>query len=597
MPNRPLATIAALVAVAALPAQIDPVLRAALEVLPKGAHTTVFVYLADQVPLATLVADLDHMNATRRFRHEHVVTSLQKLAAATQPVVRRAIDELVAIDEVASVVPFWIWNGFAVRGTRGAIERLALMPEVGQILWAGSDQPGTEDAIGSVTAPIDAPAPTFVPETGLLECKADFLWNLGYTGSDVLVANIDTGVAGNHPALASRWRGLQPGVPASAAWHDPIAGTVFPVGRSDHGTHTMGTICGDDGGQNQIGMAPDAQWIASNPIDAPGTRAQKNVWYNQGIQWMADPDGNPLSVDDVPDVCGNSWGVRDAANGVGPCSAVFSAALDAAEASTVVFVWSAGNEGTTGPRVPADRVASTTNSFTVGALEPGSTVIASYSSRGPSTCSPTNNIKPEVSARGSSVRSSVRNGGYSLLSGTSMAAPHVAGAAALLRDVWSEATVTEVKNLLMQSAADLGTVGEDNTFGHGRIDLQAAYTLLLAQRPRLSLAAMGTRQVVHPGETAWTHVSISSYSTSAEPVTLSLELRIDDLPTGLYFVAPVTLVLPAGFHNRDLPIPVPFSIPTNVDPSLLNRPMEVRAEAVQNNVVLSSAGYRFQIQL
>jgi len=61
-------------------------------------------------------------------------------------------------------------------------------------------------------------------------------------------------------------------------------------------------------------MTKARMWIATNPIDAPGTRAQKNVWYNQGIQWIADPDGNPATVTDVPDVCSNSWGVRDPAN-------------------------------------------------------------------------------------------------------------------------------------------------------------------------------------------------------------------------------------------------------------------------------------------
>ncbi|MBK8101359.1 MAG: S8 family serine peptidase [Planctomycetes bacterium] len=579
----------------ALPGDIDPALQAVLANLKPNEQTTVFVYLRDQVPLTDTVAALDRMNATRQFRHWLVVSSLQDLAAGTQPPVKRVLDELDAIGEVSMVTPFWIFNGFAVRGTRGAIERLALLPAVGQIVWAGSDQPGTQDAI-DIEELAPAPLPLPVPETGLTECKADFLWNLGFTGTSALVANVDTGVDGNHPALRSRWRGLLPGVPASAAWHDVITNTTFPVGRGSHGTHTMGTICGDDGLGNQIGMAPGARWIASNPIDASGTRAQKNVWYNQGIQWMADPDGNPLTVDDVPDVCSNSWGVRDAANGVGPCSPVFYASLDAAEASTVVFCWSAGNEGATGPRVPADRVASPTNTFTVGALEPGSLVIASYSSRGPSTCAATGNIKPEVSARGSSVRSSVPGGGYSLLSGTSMACPHVAGAVALLRDVWPEISVTRAKTLLMDTAVDLGTAGEDNTFGFGRIDLQRAYNQLIAERPVVAVSAMGTRQVIRPGQTAWTHVALSSWSPNAETVTLALELWIDGGPTGLYFLAPTTITIPAGFHNRTTPFAIPFPIPANIDPQFLNRPIEVRASAVQGMTEISAAGYRFVIQ-
>ncbi|HLQ39130.1 MAG TPA: S8 family serine peptidase, partial [Planctomycetota bacterium] len=418
---------------------------------------------------------------------------------------------------------------------------------------------------------------------------------LGYTGQNVVVANVDTGVDGTHPALASRWRGAQPGVPASAAWFDPVSGSVFPNPRADHGTHTMGTLCGDDGAGNQIGMAPGAKWIASNPIDAPGTRAQKNVWYNQAIQWMADPDGNPSTVTDVPDVCSNSWGVRDAANGVGPCSPVFNAALDAAEASTVVFVWAAGNESTLGPRVPADRAVTPTNSFTVGALDVGSTVIASFSSLGPTTCPGPNMIKPEVSARGVNVRSSVPGGGYTTMSGTSMATPHVAGAVALLRDVWSELTVQRAKELLMEQSFDLGTPGEDNTYGHGRIDLQQAYGALIAERPLVAVSVMGTRQVIRTGQTAWPQIVLSSYSQNAELVTLSIEVLIDNASLGLYFLPPTLIFLPPGFNNRSTPLPIAFPIPANLDPSLLNRPIEVRGVVRQGAAVLSQAGYTFVI--
>ncbi|MEZ5963222.1 MAG: S8 family serine peptidase [Planctomycetota bacterium] len=573
---------------------IEPALRAVLDRMLLEQQTTVFVHMKEQVPLADLVARLDAMQATRQFRHELVVRSLRQLATRTQGPVANAIAELRSIGQVTEVVPFWIFNGFAVRGSKAAILRLAEMPEIGSIAWAGSDEPGTEDAIGATVVAASAPAP-MAPESGLLECRADYVWSQGYTGRSAVVANIDTGVDGSHPALSARWRGRVSGVPAIAAWFDPINGTSVPTGRGSHGTHTMGTICGDDGGANQIGMAPGALWIASNPIDASGTRAQKNIWYNQGIQWTADPDGDPATVDDVPDVCSNSWGVRDAANGVGPCSTVFNASLDAAEASTVVFVWAAGNEGATGPRVPADRVESPTNTFTVGALDVGSTTIASFSSRGPSTCASTNNVKPEVSARGVSVRSSVPGGGYSSLSGTSMATPHVAGAVALLRDVWSELTVPHAKDLLMRTADDLGTVGEDNSYGWGRINLQSAYDQLLLERPPVAISVMGTQQTVRLGQAAFAHVVLSGYSANTEPIIVSIELYFDNQATGYYFVPPVALNWPAGLNNRNQPLVLPFPVPANLGSEFLNKPVEFRGVVRQGTNVLSEAGYVFTI--
>jgi bacillopeptidase F len=591
--NRALLLSAAALVSSVAAGEIDPALRAVLDRLPPDQQTAVFVYLERQVAVADLVVRLDRMNATRAFRNQLVVTSLRELAARTQPVVLNAIAELRVIQQVSEVTPFWIFNGFALRGTRAAIERLAVMPEVGLIMWAGSDEPGSRDLIEPISQGPASQVATAVPESGLLECRADYVWNQGFTGRNVIVANVDTGVDGNHPALRARWRGTVSGVPVRAAWFDPVANSMFPVGRNSHGTHTMGTICGDDGAGNQIGMAPGALWIASNPIDAAGTRAQRNIWYNQAIQWCADPDGNPATADDVPDVCSNSWGVRDPANGVGPCSPVFNAALDAAEASTVIFCWANGNEGTTGPRVPADRVASPTNSYTVGALEVGSQTIASFSSRGPSTCATTNNIKPEVSARGVSVRSALIGTTYGLMSGTSMACPHVAGGLALLRDVWSEITVVQAKDLMMRTCDDLGTAGEDNTYGWGRINMQRAYDQLLLERPAVAVSVMGTVQSVRLGQSAISHLVLSSYSAQSQAIVISLEVVFEGVPTGIYLIPPVPLAVPPGFSNRAMPLPIGLFIPPNLDPSLLNRPVEIRGEVRIGQNVVSSAGYQF----
>ncbi|MBN2490249.1 MAG: S8 family serine peptidase [Planctomycetes bacterium] len=576
--------------------ELDPILAYRLNQAGPGEPVPAFVLLSEQVDLEAMVAWLDRMQATRAFRHEQVVRALQARAAASQPAVRALLERLRHEGKVARYESFWIFNGFFVEADRDAFRRLAWREDVGRIYYAGEEN--SVDLIQPVSVepsldfnPLDA------PESGLIECKADFLWNLGFTGKGRIVANIDTGVDGNHNALKARWRGLVAGVPAQAAWYDPVKSTSFPAGRSSHGTHTMGTICGNDGGSNQIGMAPGAWWIASNPIDASGTRAQKNVWYNQAIQWCADPDGNPATVGDVPDVCSNSWGVRDPSNGVPPCSPIFNASIDAAEAATVVFVFAAGNEGTTGPRVPADRIASDTNTFSVGSLDVGSLALSSFSSRGPSPCD-SKTVKPEVCARGSSVRSSVPNNSYSTLSGTSMATPHVAGAVALLRDVWPEVTVERVKRILMETADDLGTAGEDNLYGWGRINCEKAYQKLIAERPVVSVRCMGTRQQWKMGETFYAHASITNHSAAPAAVRLELQFYFQDAPTSLILLLPTDLTLPGGLSNEASPLvirlPIPKGLPAGVlDPSLWSFRGTVRKAG--GGAVLNQSDYRFTV--
>ena len=139
---------------------------------------------------------------------------------------------------------------------------------------------------------------------------------------------------------------------------------------------------------------------------------------------------------------------------------------------------------------PASRAASETSSFSVGAVDAQEPVfpyyIANFSSRGPSRCDDIS-IKPEVVAPGVAVYSSIPGpgGAYDVLSGTSMAGPHVAGTVALIRQVNPDISPEAVKLLLMQTARDLSGVDEDNTFGHGIIDAYAAVVAAGANFGRL----------------------------------------------------------------------------------------------------------------
>ncbi|MCA9753324.1 MAG: S8 family serine peptidase, partial [Gemmatimonadetes bacterium] len=176
----------------------------------------------------------------------------------------------------------------------------------------------------------------------------------------------------------------------------------------------------------------------------------------------------------------NSWGVNEGFSGYLDCDSRWWTAMDNCEAAGVVLTWSAGNEGpgSTSLRSPADRADSPYNAFSVGStITSPPYTISSFSSRGPSGCGGAYAMKPEVSAPGSNIYSAQPGGGYQLLSGTSMAGPHVAGVVALMRAANPDLDVETVKQILMDTAVDLGTVGEDNTYGHGIIN---AYEAVLA---------------------------------------------------------------------------------------------------------------------
>jgi subtilisin family serine protease len=354
-------------------------------------------------------------------------------------------------------------------------------------------------------------------------------------------------------------------------------------------------MCGDDG-TNRIGVAPRAEWIASDAIFGSNL-GQIRIDAIAAFQWCADPDANPRTVDDVPDANCNSWGFSPFAHGVAQCDASFWQAIDVAEAAGVVVVFAAGNEGSRGAtslRTPADRATTPLNCFSVGALQPGSQLIASFSSRGPSGC-PGNPIKPEVCAQGQSVRSAFRGGGFSVLSGTSMACPHVAGAAALLRHVDPNLSSSQVKQLLFDSAADLGNPGEDNTFGNGRIDLEAAYNLLRSRQAVVSVGVVTpTGRVARGRDLVW---ALAFTNNTNQPQNVVLVLELEAAGVRVPLAGPALLTLPGGFTlEPDWPTQS-LAIPANLDTfyTTLRFVLRMRALDPSSMTTIASAETEFVI--
>lgn len=428
------------------------------------------IIMAKQFDVVAFKQMMTMANSTRQERNRYVLTALQEIATNTQPDLLAYLEQARQNGMVGEFKGFWIINAIIGQLSKDIIYEVAGRSDVDIIyLW---QEP---DLIKPVSYNTDAPVITGV-EPGLEAIGAPEMWALGYTGAGRLVANIDTGVDGNHPALYSRWRGNN-GHPADECWLDTTnPNSDFPYDNDWHGTHTMGTLTGlGENTGDTIGVAFGAQWIAARAIVYGGSVVQ-------AFQWVTNPDGDIHTFDDVPDVVSNSWGYYDFT-----CPTYCWTLIDNCEAAGVVVVFAAGNRSNEDPLygsvwAPASRNTTPYNTFSVGAINGHnpSYPIASFSARGPSQCDSLT-IKPEVVAPGVNVRSSIPGGGYQggyIWSGTSMACPHVAGAVALLRQFNPNATVDTIKWALMETAHDLGDPREDNDYGHGIINVREALDLM-----------------------------------------------------------------------------------------------------------------------
>jgi hypothetical protein len=282
---------------------------------------------------------------------------------------------------------------------------------------------------------------------------------------------MDTGVDMNHPDLVDKWRG------GTNSWYDPHGIYENPFDNDGHGTGVMGIMVGGSAGGSAIGVAPNAQWIAVKLFDDAGLALESDI--HLGFQWLLDPDGNP-DTDDAPDVVNNSWGLEQVPD---QCieNVLFRDDIQILKQAGIAVVFAAGNEGPD----PATSIspANYPEGFAVGAINESLDIFQqfeNFSSRGPSTCD--GSIYPQVIAPGVRVRTAdltIFSVPYFNWSGTSFAAPHAAGAMALLMGAFPDVTVSDLESALQESAVDLGVAGPDNDHGHGFIDVLEAYYLLI----------------------------------------------------------------------------------------------------------------------
>ncbi len=381
--------------------------------------------------------------------------------------------------------PYYLVNALEVDG--GPLLRLwlSLRDDVDRVL----DNPELR--------PLPAPAP---PSTGDLTVPDEPLWNLtsinaplvwselGVTGETIVIGQSDSGVEGSHPELATTYRGATsdqaPG--DTYNWLDPWNQSPSPSDTGGHGTHTLGSIVGQN-----VGVAPGASWIGCVNLDRNLANPAR---YLDCMQFLFAPypqDGDPFTDGRAAlgaHIFNNSWACPPL-EGCDPES--LRSAVESLRQAGVFFVTSAGNSGSDCGSV-SDPPAIYDAVFSVGAIDESGDV-APFSSRGPVEVDGSGRVKPDLAAPGVDVLSAFPGGTYAEFSGTSMASPHVAGVIALL---WSanpdligdiertEAILAETAQPFSDALHGIPACGSDserpdNATGYGIVDALAATRLAL----------------------------------------------------------------------------------------------------------------------
>jgi serine protease AprX len=458
---------------AAWKAKVDPV------ILKKAETSATFEFVAVLKQQADVSA-ADNLD-TKEQKTMFVYNSLKAAAAHSQG----EITDLLTKSK-AAFHSFWVVNCVVITADVKTLEAVANLASVESIIENGKYVVSKTFTSAAKDQDVNA------VEWGISKTKADQVWTLGYNGTGVVVAGEDTGYDWTHPSLKKHYRGWD-GTTANHNynWHDAVtsgggscgANLKAPCDDNEHGTHTMGTMVGDDGAGNQTGMAPGAKWIGCRNMNAGVGTLDSYIDCFQFFLAPTDLNGSNADPSKAPHVINNSWGCPTDEGCNSSNFATMETVVNNLRAAGVVVVVSAGNDGAACSTINTP-AAIYTGSFTVGSTT-SSDVISGFSSRGPVTNYGPTKLSPDISAPGSNIRSCVPGGGFASLSGTSMAGPHVAGLVALVisANPGLAGKVATIEDIIQKTAVKLkttetcgGTSGAtpNNVFGYGRIDALAA---------------------------------------------------------------------------------------------------------------------------
>lgn len=386
---------------------------------------------------------------------------------------------------------------------------------------------------------LDAPVAAALHES-VAQIGAPDAWDAGYDGAGTTVAVLDTGVDADHPDLAGQ-----------VALQEDFSGSGNLVDHVGHGTHVAATVAGTGAGSDGLrrGVAPGATVISGKVLGDDGSGSTSGVIA--GMEW---------AVEQGADVINMSLGGA-ASDGTDPLSLALN---ELSAESDSLFVVSAGNEGPGSSTIGAP--GSADGALTVGAVDRDES-LADFSSRGPRIGDLA--VKPDLTAPGVGIVAARAAGTslgspvddlYTAASGTSMAAPHVAGAAALLAARHPEWDGEQLKDALISTAA---TNPELTTYqqGAGRVDVTRAVTQELTATGSVHLGTYEDADT-EPGTFEVTYTNTGEEDLSVD-LTLDLATPGGDPPAeGSIALSEDALTVPAGESA---------TVSVTVDPALLER--------------------------
>ncbi len=347
---------------------------------------------------------------------------------------------------------------------------------------------------------------------GLELIQADLVWDMGIRGQGVVIGGQDTGYEWDHEAIKRSYRGYfsEDSVDHNYHWHDAIneisplhndevitdetnpcgLNVSSPCDDHGHGTHTMGTMVGEDPDTTlTIGVAPEAKWIGVRNMERGYGSPQT---YLSGFEWFLAPtDLNGVNPDPTkaPHVINNSWACPEMEGCNADNFGLLRTAVENLRAAGIVVIASAGNNGSNGCGSVVNPPAIFDASLSIGAVNNRDS-IASFSSSGPVMIEGFNQEKPDFTAPGSSVLSAAKGGGYRNASGTSMSGPHAAGVVALIisanpnlsgdvNAIEDILRATAVKRQAEESCSAELEANYNLVYGYGRLNALAAVEMAM----------------------------------------------------------------------------------------------------------------------